>query len=411
MLLTNHAQKLYRGIEALGGGVIREQVLRAKAGGISHGTFIAARQELCKAGFLAIERTARKPHYRLIDTERAAKVIAESEAIYAQGEVAVFEAKAKESAARAEAPPPRKMIPVRIALAKKVSEISRDSRDTTDKMDGVELKLVPIAIFEDGLPHIAGRFADFADWHEALAEAFGDFDLDEGAAPRTFILYVPARRSQLRARRDGGGDQRARRGECAHRARALRLRDEGRAEPQFARRGAGLPECHGPRQQLARRCLRLDPRQCRRRPRLRDVRVQHALVGPRARDDGAADALARRQPHRQELPEPRCQDGARLHGAAAHGHARHPRRDGLPRHGGGLPTARQPRRRLRPRHRQRHRPVPARPHHAGGRPHFRRGRASTIDVAVCARYYIIGRKSSMTCQFKCQNFLINTPCF
>ena len=25
MLLTNHAQKLYRGIEALGGGVIREQ--------------------------------------------------------------------------------------------------------------------------------------------------------------------------------------------------------------------------------------------------------------------------------------------------------------------------------------------------------------------------------------------------
>lgn len=66
MLLTNHAQKLYRGIEALGGGVIREQVLRAKAGGISHGTFIAARQELCKAGFLAIERTARKPHYRLM---------------------------------------------------------------------------------------------------------------------------------------------------------------------------------------------------------------------------------------------------------------------------------------------------------------------------------------------------------
>lgn len=196
MLLTNHAQKLYRGIEALGGGVIREQVLRAKAGGISHGTFIAARQELCKAGFLAIERTARKPHYRLIDTERAAKVIAESEAIYAQGEVAVFEAKAKESAARAEAPPPRKMIPIRIALAKKVSENSRDSRDTTDKMDGVELKLVPIAIFEDGLPHIAGHFADFADWHEALAEAFGDFDLDEGKTPRTYILYVPARRRE-----------------------------------------------------------------------------------------------------------------------------------------------------------------------------------------------------------------------
>ena len=63
-------------------------------------------------------------------------------------------------------------------------------------MDGVALKLVPIAIFEDGLPHIAGHFADFADWHEALAEAFGDFDLDEGKTPRTYILYVPARRRE-----------------------------------------------------------------------------------------------------------------------------------------------------------------------------------------------------------------------
>ena len=31
---------------------------------------------------------------------------------------------------------------------------------------------------------------------EALVEAFGDFDLDEGAAPRTYILYVPARRRE-----------------------------------------------------------------------------------------------------------------------------------------------------------------------------------------------------------------------
>lgn len=90
------------------------------------------------------------------------------------------------------------MIPIRIALAKKVSENSRDSLDTTDKVGSTQLELVPIAIFEDGLPHIAGHFADFADWHEALAEAFGDFDLDEGKAPRTYILYVPARRREDR---------------------------------------------------------------------------------------------------------------------------------------------------------------------------------------------------------------------
>lgn len=195
MLLTKHAQKLYRAIEKLGGGAIREQVLRAKADGISHGTFIAARQDLCEAGFLAIERIARKPHYRLIDTERAAKVVAESEAIYAQGEVAVFQAKQKEAAARAQAPP-RKLVPIRVALAKKVSENSRDSLDTTDKIGRTELELVPIAVFEDNLPHIAGHFADFADWLEALAEEFGDFDLDEGAVPRTYILYVPARRRE-----------------------------------------------------------------------------------------------------------------------------------------------------------------------------------------------------------------------
>lgn len=67
-------------------------------------------------------------------------------------------------------------------------------------MDGVALKLVPIAIFEDGLPHIAGHFADFADWHEALAEEFGDFDLDEGKTPQTYILYVPARAERTTTR-------------------------------------------------------------------------------------------------------------------------------------------------------------------------------------------------------------------
>lgn len=47
MFATNHAQGLYRGIEKYGGGSIRELTLRREAGGISHGTFVAARQELC----------------------------------------------------------------------------------------------------------------------------------------------------------------------------------------------------------------------------------------------------------------------------------------------------------------------------------------------------------------------------
>lgn len=92
MFATNHAQGLYRGIEKYGGGSIRELTLRCEAGNISHGTFIAARQELCELGLIAIERIARKPHYELINPALA-------EAIYAAGPVAVWNAKqaAKES--------------------------------------------------------------------------------------------------------------------------------------------------------------------------------------------------------------------------------------------------------------------------------------------------------------------------
>ena len=54
---------------------------------------------LCELGILAIERIARKPHYELINPVLAENIIARSEAIYAAGPVAVWNAKqaAKES--------------------------------------------------------------------------------------------------------------------------------------------------------------------------------------------------------------------------------------------------------------------------------------------------------------------------
>lgn len=93
MFVTNHAKALYRGIEKYGGGSIREMTLRCEAGAISHGTFVAARQELCELGLIAIERIARKPHYELINPALADALIAESDAIYAAGPVAVWNAK------------------------------------------------------------------------------------------------------------------------------------------------------------------------------------------------------------------------------------------------------------------------------------------------------------------------------
>lgn len=139
------------------------------------------------------------------------------------------------------------------------------------------------------------------------------------------------RRGQSRTQYHGSRCQCAHRAELLHRARALRPLDEDGAEPQPARRGTRLPECHSARQQLAGRCLPLDPRQCRRRPRLRDVCIQRVFMGPRPRDHRAEVSAPGRQPPRQELPRPRRQGQPRLHRAEAHRHARHPRRDRLPR--------------------------------------------------------------------------------
>lgn len=100
MFATNHAQGLYRGIEKYGGGSIRELTLRCEAGNISHGTFIAARQELCELGLITIKRIARKPHYELINPVLAEAILAESEAIYAAGPEAVWRAKQAAKAAR-----------------------------------------------------------------------------------------------------------------------------------------------------------------------------------------------------------------------------------------------------------------------------------------------------------------------
>ena len=124
---------------------------------------------------------------------------------------------------------------------------------------------------------------------------------------------------------------------------------------------------------MARRFLPLDPRQCRRRPRLRDVCVQRMLVGPWPRDHRAEVSAPRRQPPRQDLPRPRRQGQSRLHRAEAHRHARHPRRDRLPRQRRGHPAAARLPRRLRPGHREWRRSVPPSTYHARGGVDLRRG--------------------------------------
>ncbi|XOQ25473.1 MAG: hypothetical protein ACFWTM_03895 [Mitsuokella multacida] len=65
MLISDNAQKLYDAIALLGEGKLTEWRLHRYTG-FSHGTFIAARKELCRDGFLEIEYESRKPCYRLL---------------------------------------------------------------------------------------------------------------------------------------------------------------------------------------------------------------------------------------------------------------------------------------------------------------------------------------------------------
>ncbi|WP_432647505.1 hypothetical protein [Mitsuokella sp.] len=65
IMLSDHAKELCLAIKKLGGGQLTEWALH-RLTGHSHGTFTAARQELCRDGILEITHEKRKPVYRLL---------------------------------------------------------------------------------------------------------------------------------------------------------------------------------------------------------------------------------------------------------------------------------------------------------------------------------------------------------
>lgn len=79
MWMTMNALKLYLAIERHGGGLLKEKTL-CETTNISHGSFIAARRELCEMKLLAVEQIHRKPCYHLLNPELAAQCIAASAA-------------------------------------------------------------------------------------------------------------------------------------------------------------------------------------------------------------------------------------------------------------------------------------------------------------------------------------------
>ncbi|MFV0635172.1 hypothetical protein [Mitsuokella sp. WILCCON 0060] len=65
IMMSQHAKELCYAIKKLGEGKLTEWSLH-RITGHSHGTFTAARQELCRDGILELGHEGRKPVYRLL---------------------------------------------------------------------------------------------------------------------------------------------------------------------------------------------------------------------------------------------------------------------------------------------------------------------------------------------------------
>lgn len=65
IMMSDRAKELCLAIKTLGEGQLSEWTLH-RLTGHSHGTFTAARQELCRDGILEISHKARKPLYHLL---------------------------------------------------------------------------------------------------------------------------------------------------------------------------------------------------------------------------------------------------------------------------------------------------------------------------------------------------------
>ena len=139
-MLSKKAEKLLAVIQAKGGGILDEYLLRDKTG-LSHGSIVAGRKELEMAGLLTLTKQGRKLYYTLTEGQNAPLT----------GQVPV------------DGQPPAP------APADVQADTSPPASDTAAAPPSSDAS----AAFLPAMPHIAGTFYDFDEWTDALMNALG----------------------------------------------------------------------------------------------------------------------------------------------------------------------------------------------------------------------------------------------
>ena len=158
-MVSAKAEKLLAVIQAKGGGILDEYLLRDKTG-LSHGSIVAGRKELEMAGLLQLTKQGRKLYYTLTGQSDTP--------LTGQPPVAVSPA----GGSLAPAPPAVSPAPAETQAAPSPPPASDDTSTAAPAM-AEPPNSDPAAAFLPAMPHIAGTFYDFDEWTDALMNALG----------------------------------------------------------------------------------------------------------------------------------------------------------------------------------------------------------------------------------------------
>ena len=158
-MVSAKAEKLLAVIQAKGGGILDEYLLRDKTG-LSHGSIVAGRKELEMAGLLQLTKQGRKLYYTLTGQNDTP--------LTGQPPLATSPA----GGSLAPAPPAVSPAPAEMQAAPSPPPAS-DAPSTAPPAMAEPPNSDSAAAFLPAMPHIAGTFYDFDEWTDALMNALG----------------------------------------------------------------------------------------------------------------------------------------------------------------------------------------------------------------------------------------------
>ncbi len=164
-MVSAKAEKLLAVIQAKGGGILDEYLLRDKTG-LSHGSIVAGRKELEMAGLLQLTKQGRKLYYTLTgqnDTPLTGQPLAATSPATTVSPV---------GGSLAPAPPAVSPAPAETQAVPSPPPAS-DAPSTATPAMAEPPNSDSAAAFLPAMPHIAGTFYDFDEWTDALMNALG----------------------------------------------------------------------------------------------------------------------------------------------------------------------------------------------------------------------------------------------